>query len=192
MLQLHDGAGIYITFCQRVVLRGNFIRDIPDTGEYGASAYYLDEQAEDCVVEGNLSLRVARPSHNHMAWKNTIRNNVFIVDGDAMLTFPKSTDYVFEKNVLHATGNILFTNPAAISAFRDSVLFSGTGKIEGQGMEGYDKAEKKPLAFDAGSLLTDPALLHYETGEVRYADESPALRLGIMPIDVSGAGRGSP
>ena len=188
MLQLHDGAGIYITFCQRVVLRGNFIRDIPDTGEYGSSAYYLDEQAEDCLVEGNLSLRVSRPSHNHMAWKNTIRNNVFIVDGNATLTFPKSTDYVFERNVLRATGNILFTNPEAVSAFRDNLLFSSAGKVEGQGMAGYDKTERTPLSLDAGSRLTAPALLQYETGEVKYVDESPALKLGVLPIDVSSAG----
>ena len=69
MQVLHDGAGIYITFCKRVVVRGNYIHDIVDTGGYGASAYYLDEQAEDCLVEDNLSVRVARPSHNHMARK---------------------------------------------------------------------------------------------------------------------------
>ncbi|MCY2995424.1 MAG: hypothetical protein NTY19_47300 [Planctomycetota bacterium] len=86
----HDGAGIYITFCKRIVLRGNFIYDSIDTGGYGASAYYLDEQAEDCLVEDNLSVRVARPSHNHMARKNTLRNNVFVCAGDATLTFPRS------------------------------------------------------------------------------------------------------
>ena len=32
ILVLHDGAGIYITFCKRVVLRGNYIHDIVDTG----------------------------------------------------------------------------------------------------------------------------------------------------------------
>ncbi|GAH89093.1 unnamed protein product, partial [marine sediment metagenome] len=99
MLELHDGGGIYCFAGKNLVLRGNFIRDIPDTGGYGASAYYLDERSENCLVEGNLSLRVDRPSHNHMANKNTIRNNVFIIDGDARLTFPRSSNYVFEKNI---------------------------------------------------------------------------------------------
>ncbi len=85
MLQLHDGGGIYISMCHRITLRGNVVRDIPDTGGYGSSAYYLDEQARDCLVEKNLSLRVARPSHNHMAANNTIRNNVFITEGDMTL-----------------------------------------------------------------------------------------------------------
>ncbi|MHC4728546.1 MAG: right-handed parallel beta-helix repeat-containing protein, partial [Planctomycetota bacterium] len=78
MQELHDGAGIYCFAGKGLVLRGNFIRDITDTGGYGASAYYLDERSENCLVEGNLSVGIVRPSHNHMAKKNTIRNNVFI------------------------------------------------------------------------------------------------------------------
>ena len=38
-LSLHDGAGIYITFCKRVTLRGNYIYDIVDTG--GSHGSYL-------------------------------------------------------------------------------------------------------------------------------------------------------
>jgi len=175
MQTLHDGAGIYITFCRKVVVRGNFIRDIADTGGYGASAYYVDEQAEGCLVEGNLALRVKRPSHNHMARRNTVRNNVFVVTGDATLTFPKSSDYTFERNVIRATGAITFTHPAAVTGFAGNVLFSGTGKVVG------------PELRD-GSILAEPKLIEFETGKVRFAADSPAHRLGIEPIDVSGAG----
>jgi hypothetical protein len=188
MQELHDGAGIYITFCKRIVLRGNFIRDILDTGGYGASAYYLDEQAEDCLVEGNLSLRVRRPSHNHMARKNTVRNNVFVVAGDATLTFPRSSSYRFEKNVLYAKGRITFTNPAAIGAFADNVIFSGAGKVVGRKLHKYRAADSAPLKPGAGSIFADPKLLEYETGRVRFAADSPARKLGIREIDVSAAG----
>jgi hypothetical protein len=188
MRELHDGAGIYITFCKRITLRGNFIRDIADTGGYGASAYYLDEQAEDCLVEGNLSLRVARPSHNHMAKHNTIRNNVFVCDGDAAITFPRSSEFRFERNVVVAKGKITFTNPAAIAAFTDNVLFSGAGKVEGQALRDYRATAAEPLRPGEGSLLADPKLIEFEKGKVRFAPDSPALRLGIAPIDVSSAG----
>ncbi len=174
MTELHDGAGIYITFCKRITLRGNFIRDIVDTGGYGASAYYLDEQAEDCVVEGNLSLRVARPSHNHMAKNNAIRHNVFVTTGDMTLTFPKSTGYTFEKNVLSSAGKIIFQNPAGIANGTGNVVFSATGAVEGA---------------PAGGVLADPLLLDLEKGAVRFAPASPAAKLGIAPLDVSGAGR---
>jgi len=173
MKELHDGAGIYITFCKRITLRGNFIRDIVDTGGYGASAYYLDEQAEDCVVEGNLSLRVSRPSHNHMAKNNVIRNNVFVTTGDMTLTFPKSTGFTFERNVLSSAGKISLANPAAIATSAENFLFSATGMVEGA---------------PPGSFLADPLLEVAESGKCRFKADSPAAGLGIPALDVSGAG----
>ena len=176
MKELHDGAGIYVTFCKKVVLRGNLIRDIVETGGYGASAYYLDEQAERCVVEKNVSIRVGRPSHNHMARDNVIRNNVFICDGDAKLTFPKCSKYRFEKNVIRAKGKIALSNPSAINVSSDNVLFSETGKIDG---------------CPVGVVRADPRVVGSERGVFGFAPGSPALELGGKPVDVSAAGRTS-
>ncbi|MCP4644777.1 MAG: right-handed parallel beta-helix repeat-containing protein [bacterium] len=186
MQELHDGAAIYVGFGKNVVLRGNYVSDIVNTGGYGASAYYLDEQAKGYLVEGNLSVNVGWPSHNHMAKGNTIRNNVFVVDGDAQLTFPKSLDYVFEKNIVQATGSITFTNPSAIATFTDNILFSGSDKVIGVSLDAYRKTGESPLEFDATN--TDPGLLGVESGTVRFAENSPAPGLGIQPIDVSDAG----
>ena len=188
MQVLHDGAGIYITFCKRVVLRGNYIHDIVDTGGYGASAYYLDEQAEDCLVEGNLSVRVARPSHNHMARNNTLRNNVFVCDGDATLTFPHSSDYRLEQNVIVAAGNIRITRPEAISEAVGNIALSKSGKLEGVKMEAYRQTGTQPIEPGGGWRLADPKLIEYESGKVRFAPDSPAGELEIEAIDVSGAG----
>jgi hypothetical protein len=185
---LHDGAGIYITFCKRVVLRGNYIHDIIDTGGYGASAYYLDEQAEDCLVEDNLSVRVARPSHNHMARKNTLRNNVFVCDGDATLTFPKSNDYRLEKNVIVAAGAIRITRPEAISEAVGNIVLSKSGKIEGVKLEDYRQAGTQTIESGGGWQIVDPQLVEYESGKVRFAPNSHAGTMEIKPIDVSGAG----
>ena len=149
MQELHDGAAIYITFCKRVAVRGNLVRDIVDTGGYGASAYYLDEQAEDCVVEGNISESTGWPSHNHMAKHNTIRNNVFHCPGEAKLTFPKSSDYTFEHNVLVAKGKISFSNPAAITTWKDNVFFSGTGEYDGPPA---DAVKADPKTVDTGKM----------------------------------------
>ncbi len=188
MQVLHDGAGIYITFCKRIVLRVNYIHDIVDTGGYGASAYYLDEQAEDCLVEGNLSVGVARPSHNHMARKNTLRNNVFVCDADLTLTFPRSSDYRLEKNVIVAGGTIRITRPEAIAEAEANVLLSKSGKVEGVKMDAYQKSGTEPITSGSGWLLADPKLVEYESGKVRFAADSPAAKLGIEPIDVSTAG----
>jgi hypothetical protein len=188
MLELHDGGGIYCFAGNGLVLRGNFIRDIPDTGGYGSSAYYLDERSEKCLVEGNLSLNVGRPSHNHMAKNNTIRNNVFICNEDVRLTFPRSSDFVFEKNIVYAKGRIVFDNIDAITKFRDNILYSTEGQVQGNKMSRYSRTGSEQLQPE-DNLFADPLLVEFEKGKVSFTDESPATKLGIKPIDVSRAGR---
>ncbi len=189
MQELHDGAGIYCFAGNGLVLRGNFIRDIVDTGGYGASAYYLDERSENCLVEGNLSVGIARPSHNHMAKRNTIRNNVFISDGDARLTFPKSSDYTVEKNIVYAKGKIVLENPDAITTLRNNVLFSKEGIVQARKLKNYSQSGTYQLKADSGNLLDDPLVLEFKAGVVKFDPDSPAVKLGIKPIDVSHAGR---
>jgi len=188
MEELHDGGGIYCFAGKDLVLRGNFIRDIIDTGGYGASAYYLDERSENCLVEGNLSVGILRPSHNHMAKGNTIRNNIFISDADARITFPKSSNYTFERNVIQAKGQIVLENPGGITTLRNNVLFSAEGKIQCRKLKDYSQAGNYSFEADRENLLADPRLVEFDKGTVSFAADSPALKLGIKPIDVSGAG----
>lgn len=188
MQELHDGAGIYCFGGKGLVLRGNFIYDIADTGGYGASAYYLDEQCDGCTVENNLSINVVRPSHNHMATNGTIRNNVFISDKDMQLTFPRSSGYTFDKNVLYAKGKITFDNYEGIATAANNILFSGEGVVQCHKLDRYDKTGSYALEPGASNRQADPKLAAWEQGKVEFAPGSPALELGIQPIDVSGAG----
>ena len=188
MLELHDGGGIYCFAGKELVLRGNFIRDIPDTGGYGSSAYYLDERSENCIVEGNLSLRVGRPTHNHMATNNNIRNNVFICDEDARFTFPRSSDFVFEKNIVCTRGKIVFDNIDCLTTFRDNVMYSTEGNVQGNKMIRYSRTGSEQLK-PGNNSFADPLVVEFEKGKIRFDAKSPAARLNIEPIDVSGAGR---
>jgi hypothetical protein len=188
MQELHDGGGIYCFAGENLVLRGNFIRDIVDTGGYGASAYYLDERSENCVVEGNLSVNVVRPSHNHMAKNNTIRNNVFINDGDLRLTWPRSSGYRFEKNILWAKGRIRLENREGIVQLADNIFFSERGTVECRKLDRYAGAETYAMPPGQGNKHVDPRLLRYRQGKVEVAADSVAHELGIVPLDVSDAG----
>lgn len=188
MLELHDGGGIYCFAGKDLVLRGNFIRDIVDTGGYGASAYYLDERSENCLVEGNLSIGIVRPSHNHMAKSNTIRNNIFICDADARVTLPKSSDFTFEYNVIKAKGQIVLENPDAITTMWNNVLYSAEGKIQFRRLKDYRRIGDYSLEANSENLTADPQIIEFEKGWVRFAADSPALKLGIKPIDVRDAG----
>lgn len=188
MQELHDGAGIYCFGGKNLVLSGNFIYDITDTGGYGASAYYLDEQCEGCVVEKNLSIGVVRPSHNHMARNNTIRNNVFVNDGPMQITFPRSSGYTFERNILCAQGPITLDNFEAVTKLSGNVLFSRQGPIECRKLDQYSRTGTYALEPSGENPQTDPMLAAYKEGKVEFAPDSPARKLGIEPIDVSDAG----
>jgi len=193
MQELHDGAGIYITFCKRVTVRGNFVRDIQDTGGYGASAYYLDEQAEDCLVEQNLSVGVSRASHNHMAHGNTIRNNVFMADGPMSITFIRSSGYRFEKNVISAKGDIELMEIDGVSTSRDNILFSPGGVAKTVKWADRTKDDESRLIPVNGWHRVAPGLSPgVEKGAVRFLKGSAGERLGIRPFDVSEAGHIKP
>ncbi len=188
MQELHDGAAIYIGFCKDMTMRGNYAYDIVDTGGYGASAYYLDEQAANCIVEGNVSVNVARASHNHMAASNTIRHNVFITQGDAQITLQKSTGYTIENNIIQAGGDIAISNVDAVDTFKDNILFTATGNATWRIMAAYKPAGEKPIEPTGGNLFADPLITSYEGGKIQFAPESPALECGFPPLDVSNAG----
>jgi hypothetical protein len=189
MQVLEDGAGIYITFCKQILVRGNHISEIADKGGSGASAYYLDEQAEGCVVERNLAENVAYPSHNHMARHNVVRDNVFIASGDARITLHRCTDYTFERNVIFAGGELVFHSPeGALARMPGNVLFSGKGKVDLVTLTDYTGQARSPLDARDGTVFADPLFLNMKQGDYRFAPDSPARKLGIEPLDVKSAG----
>jgi hypothetical protein len=184
MQALHDGGGIYIGFSEGVVIRHNVIRDIIDTGGFGASAYYLDEQAHGFVVEDNLSVNVARPSQNHMAHDNVLRDNVFVVDGDATLDFARCRDYKLEGNVILTAGVLTFHAPeGCLTAMRNNVLFSKAGRVELSTLTDYAGGPSQALTPRDGTVLEDPQFVAPSRGDYRFRPNSPALKLGLKQHD---------
>jgi hypothetical protein len=187
MQTLNDGAAIYVTFCKDFVIRGNVVRGASGTL---AHAYYLDEQAENCVVEDNLAVNTRWPSHNHMARRCIIRRNVFVDSGPAKLTFMKCQGFTIEENVIVAGEEIVISAPAdGIAAMPRNVFFSGVGKIEREILADYSGAGRAPLELAEGSVCADPLFMDVGAGDYRYRPGSPAGKLGLEPIPIRLAGR---
>lgn len=166
MREMHDGAAIYGNLVN-CTIRRNVVRDVAAVGTgFGASAYYLDEGASDCIVERNVSIGVGRPTHNHIARNVAIRDNVFIADKDMQLSFQKSANCTFERNTLVAPGKVSVGQPNAIKVWKDNILFSnGLGK------------DDQPHAFtidDAMPPVATPARKTYSAEAVRAA-KTPTL-----------------
>jgi hypothetical protein len=123
MRELHDGAAIYGAMSQSV-LRANVVRDVVKQGEgYGVSAFYLDEGATDTIVERNISIGVTRPTHNHIATRAVIRDNVFIADQDMTLSFQRSAGVIFTGNTLYVPGKLEIVRPNAIVQWADNLVY---------------------------------------------------------------------
>jgi hypothetical protein len=187
MTVLHDGAAIYVTFCKRYVVRGNVTYDIPSAS--AAHAYYLDEQAEDCVVDGNLAVNCCWPSHNHMARRNAIRDNVFVHEGDMELTFMRCEDFTFERNVLYAGGRIVLKQFDAIASMPDNVLFSRAGRVEVASGKDYATGDVAALVPRQGTVIADPLFVDAARGDFRFRAGSPGVARGIKPAVATRAGR---
>lgn len=126
MREIHDGAAIYASGSYNVIMRGNVVRDISESGQgFGVSAYYFDEGAHDNILEKNVSINVSRPIHNHIARNTVIRDNVFITDEDMTLSFQSSAKFTFEGNTLITPGRIRIVSPNAVTTWKNNKIFSG-------------------------------------------------------------------
>ena len=142
MQEMHDGAAIYGHLTESV-LRGNLVRDVVEVGKgYGASAYYLDEQSCDCIVERNVAIGVPMPTHNHISRKLVYRDNVFLTDKDMTISFARSANCTFERNTLFAPGKITIGQPNAIKVWTNNVVLR-----EGIGKDGA------PQSFSIGDAM---------------------------------------
>jgi hypothetical protein len=168
MQVLNDGAAFYGAGRENV-LRGNVARDVP-SGKL-AAAYYIDELGKDILVEGNLAVGCGWPFLMHMASDNVLRNNVFYCPRNSYLRFGKSKNFVVEKNVIHAEGNIAMHGPGL--NWKNNLAFSRNG-----GYRGLPGSTAK-----GDPLFVDPA-----KNDFRFKPGSPALKLGIKPLDVSDVG----
>ncbi|UCE47697.1 MAG: hypothetical protein JSW47_19125, partial [Phycisphaerales bacterium] len=114
--------------------------------------------------------------------------NVFVCDSDARITFPKSSGYIFENNIICAQGKITFENPDAIAALRNNVLYGAKGKVQLKKLKNYSSTGVATFEPDGKNVLADPLLNEFDKGVVSFAADSSAIKLGIKPIDVSDAG----
>lgn len=190
MQVLGDGSGIYVTFCRGLVLRNNLVRDIKEAPHSGSSAYYLDEQTDDTLIENNVSLGVARPVLCHMSKNNTFRNNIFIVTGPGRIFLPRCKDLRFEKNIMVADGEISIVNFDAISSFENNILFSKTNSVLAvmQDPATYAESGSAPMDESGTSRFDDPGVLSWKNGKIIFKPDSLAEKTGIKPVDGSEAG----
>ena len=195
MRELQDGGAIYGGM-HNSILRSNVVRDVVKVGEgYGVSSYYLDEGARDCIIEGNLSSGVERPLHEHIARNLIIRDNVFSVATNMVLSFMRSANCTLSNNTLYVPGKLTISPPSAITSWtHNAVIHSAPPAGGAVAVTGHNDAmPPAPQPEHKASVLialrcAQPPQLDGEIGD----DEWPGKNQGLDREPSRDPGSGAP
>ena len=155
------------------------------------SGVYPDEGSSEILIENNLVYRVRTcPLFQHYGKDNIVRNNILALGGKGQLQRcreDKPCHYIAE-------GNIVFGD---IEQMLGGVWKSGDWKV---GRNVYWSTAGAPkftdMDFEAwqtkgndvGSIVADPLFVDAANDDFRLKPDSPALKLGFKPIDLSETG----
>ncbi|MFC1737841.1 right-handed parallel beta-helix repeat-containing protein, partial [Planctomycetota bacterium] len=204
MQMVNDGGGIFVRD-DYILIKNNLIYNIfPNSDAYGI---YLGCETRNCLVENNIVYNVG--VFGQYVWRdnknNTIFNNIY-VGATNPVAFINPSDKSHRSEQIRFLRNIIyFSTPSAV--LYDFPWFGGDERslpmecdyniiyhTEGKelrinGYEGLETFEDwKKLGLDTHSIIADPLFVDPENNDYTLSPESPALKLGFKPIDVSRVG----
>jgi len=184
---LADMGGIYtLGTCTGTVIRNNVFHDIWSS-TYGGWAIYFDEGSTGVVAENNVAYRCkSNGFHQHYGKNNTLRNNIFALSQEAQIARTRKEDHftlAFERNIVYWKEGKLLSGNWDGDQFRwEKNLFWNPA-----GTKGLPEAWKEK-GLDKESVIADPLFVDPDKGDFTLKPDSPALKLGFQPIDVSKVG----
>lgn len=195
VLDLHDGAAIYLGIAKRVRVYRNIVlggrrrrsRELHNSRH----ALYTDCHSAGCVLEQNLILDSNSPVHNTSSVDCAILNNLCINQGRTVVAAAVSSQRLsFEKNIVSGRRGVLFINPDAYSRRARNIFFSSDGAVQ---VQRYDRDGKRympvrRMSGEKGVAVADPLLKEQEHGAYSLALDSPVRSFHIRPPDVRKAG----
>ena len=196
---MNDMGGIYVLGRQPgTVVRNNLIHDVHHAegqGGYGGWGIYLDSASSEITVEKNIVYENDESIVNNQGEQNTITNNIF--------AFGKNTQ--FQRN--RAAYRPSFNYQHNIVYYRDGVLMRirpDQGQFTMDSNDYYRKDGDVEIAIqrsgsasfkdwqgmgqDPHSITADPHFVDPEHGNFSLKSDSPATKIGFVPIDMSQVG----
>lgn len=199
--RLSDMGGIYLLGPQPgTVVRGNWIHDV-ESYRYGGWGLYTDEGSTGMLLEGNVVYRCKDAGfHQHYGRDNTIRNNILVDNQNHSVMRTRSEahrSFWFTNNIIVGPAAQLLGSDwtGTTNQFWSDANVWFDPKV-GSDTSGYrfgPKAENTWAAWqkrgqDVHSVIADPLWVDATRPELGVRPDSPAVRLGFQPVDVSHAG----
>ncbi|MBN1291691.1 MAG: right-handed parallel beta-helix repeat-containing protein [Candidatus Latescibacteria bacterium] len=205
---LSDMGGIYLLgIAPGTVVRNNVFHDISSHG-YGGWGIYTDEGSTHVLIENNIVYRTKCGGfHQHYGRENIIRNNIFAFSTEGQIIRSRQEEhqsFVFENNIVYWTEGPLLGgnwnddtydiyNPFDWKRQKgqtyecDYNLYYNP-KNDSIRFKEWTFEEWKARGRDVHSKIADPLFADPENGDFTLSPDSPALKLGFLPIDVSTVG----
>lgn len=210
---LSDMGGIYtLGLSPGTAVRNNLVHDV-NANRYGGWGIYADEGSTSVLIENNIVYNTKYGTFNiHYAKDLTVRNNIFAMGRLQQYSRSKQekhTTAYFEGNIIYWTqgklmveeykwDNISYkmsTNPYAppietnVTYVSDWNIFYNPNLTRDQlDFGGRSWTQWQAEGHDLHSLYVDPMFVDPENHDFRLRPDSPALKLGFQPIDMSHVG----
>ncbi len=193
---LSDMGGIYTLGKQpgsRII--NNLWHDIA-ASHYGGWGIYFDEGSSGILAESNLVYRTTHGGfHQHYGETNIVRNNIFAFARDHQLQRSRvepHLSFTFETNIIYFDSGVLLGNEWKDDRFQTdyNVYFDARSDAKPESMR-FGKAtleEWRGRGHDTHSIVADPLFVAPQRNDFVLKPNSPALKLGFQPIDLSQVG----
>ena len=185
------------------VIRHNVFHDMwPYSAPALGWGIYLDAQCGQYLVENNLVYNTLSGGlmFNNGGHQHVIRNNIFALSANhALWPYSEKRPSTFRRNIVYLTqGDLLIPLGERSLNERlaagespgdwDENLYWHTGGPDRLRFYRRTFAEWQALGLDRHSLVADPKFVDPAAHDFRLQPDSPALRLGFQPFDISRVG----
>ena len=190
---LGDMGGIYcLGDSPGTVLRNNLVHDVYDY-HTGSLAIYTDEGSTGILIENNIGYGTTYANfHQHYGRENVVRNNIWALGRHCQLSRGQEEhlSFTFERNIVYFDNGKLLTGGWTNDRFiMDRNLYWDTSHPDGNIKFGDATfAQWQARGHDRHSLVADPKFADAAHADFRLPPDSPAFKIGFLPIDTSKIG----
>jgi hypothetical protein len=194
---LSDMAGIYTLGKQPgTTIRNNLWHDMAGI-RYGGWGIYFDEGSSGILAESNVVYRTTHGGfHQHYGETNIVRNNIFAFARDQQIQRSRAEPHVsftFVTNIVYFdSGKLLGSEWSGDANYQMdwNVYFDARPGATADKLPVGPCTWQKWLerGHDRDSLVADPLFVAPQQNDFRLQPNSPALKIGFHPIDLSHVG----